>query len=55
MLLNVKIGKAPVFVGVEQGASKHKNDILIMIAARMRIAAQWWVNKNYGITVLHQH
>ena len=40
LLLNVKIRKIPVFVRVEQGAGKHKDDILIMIIARMRMTAQ---------------
>jgi len=55
ILLEIKHNNQSLFVGVEQGAGKHKKDVLIMTIATMRIAAQRWVNENYRITVLFQH
>jgi len=41
MLLDVKLNKSPLFIGVEQSSGRKQNSIFILMTLKLRIEAQY--------------
>ena len=63
-LLKVKVNDIKLFVAVEQGGEKHKNNIIVIVNYRAKILVRKWIieeyrkslrvqwESNYNITIL---